>query len=236
MLLAIETSSLVSSVALLHEDTLKAELTIQARLTHSEQLMPHIADMLDKASVSKCEIDGIAVAIGPGSFTGLRIGLATAKGLAFAWNIPIIGVETPTSLAWNFIGAADAICPLIDAQKGNVYASVYQWNRDRLRQVEEIHILPLSDVLTKLEAQKKAVVFCGDGALLGKNEIIEKTPLFRMAPPTMCIPRAGSVALAAQERLRAGDVDDCMTLTPAYKRRSEAEILWEKRHGGQKCL
>ena len=88
MLLAIETSSLVSSVALLHEDTLKAELTIQARLTHSEQLMPHIADMLDKASVPKTKIDGIAVAIGPGSFTGLRIGLATAKGLAFAWNIP----------------------------------------------------------------------------------------------------------------------------------------------------
>ena len=82
MLLAIETSSLVSSVALLHEDTLRAELTIQARLTHSEQLMPHIADMLDKASVKKSQIDGVAVAVGPGSFTGLRIGLATGKGLS----------------------------------------------------------------------------------------------------------------------------------------------------------
>ncbi len=236
MLLAIETSSLVSSVALLHEDTLKAELTIQARLTHSEQLMPHIADMLDKASVPKTKIDGVAVAIGPGSFTGLRIGLATAKGLAFAWNVPIIGVETPTSLAWNFVGVSDTICPLIDAQKGNVYAASYQWQRDTLQQVEDIHIAPLTDVLNTLEAQGNPVVFCGDGALLGKKEIVEKSTLFRMAPPTMCIPRAGSVALAAQKRLLTGDVDDCMTLTPAYKRRSEAEVLWEKRHGGQKCL
>ena len=92
MLLAIETSSLVSSVALLHGDTLRAELTIQAKLTHSEQLMPHIADMLEKASVKKKDIDSIAVAVGPGSFTGLRIGLATAKGLAFAWQIPIVGM------------------------------------------------------------------------------------------------------------------------------------------------
>ncbi|WP_337383650.1 tRNA (adenosine(37)-N6)-threonylcarbamoyltransferase complex dimerization subunit type 1 TsaB [Megasphaera sp.] len=126
MLLAIETSSLVSSVALLHDDTLRAELTIQARLTHSEQLMPHIADMLDKASVKKSQIDGVAVAVGPGSFTGLRIGLATAKGLSFAWNVPIVGVTTPVSLAWNFVGVSDRICTLIDAQKGNVYAGVYR--------------------------------------------------------------------------------------------------------------
>ena len=143
MLLAIETSSLVSSVALLHEQTLRAELTIQARLTHSEQLMPHIADMLDKASVGKADIDGIAVSIGPGSFTGLRIGLATAKGLAFAWQTPIVGIETSTSLAWNFVGNADKICPLIDAQKGNVYASVYKWNRGILETLDDVSVMPL---------------------------------------------------------------------------------------------
>ena len=124
MLLAIETSSLVSSVALLHEQTLRAELTIQARLTHSEQLMPHIADMLEKASVPKTAIDAVAVSIGPGSFTGLRIGMASAKGLSFGWNVPLIGIETPTALAWNFIGAKDPVCVLIDAQKGNVYMSL----------------------------------------------------------------------------------------------------------------
>lgn len=236
MLLAIETSSLVSSVALLHEQTLRAELTIQARLTHSEQLMPHIADMLDKASVGKADIDGIVVSIGPGSFTGLRIGLATAKGLAFAWQTPIVGIETPTSLAWNFVGNADKICPLIDAQKGNVYASVYKWNRSVLETLDEVSIMPLDDVLERLQKQGEPVVFCGDGALLGRQKIAAASDLFRIAPPTMVIPRAGSLALAGQQRLAAGEADDCMTLTPAYKRRSEAEVLWEKRHGGQRCL
>ena len=221
MLLAIETSSLVSSVALLHDDTLRAELTIQARLTHSEQLMPHIADMLDKASVKKSQIDGVAVAVGPGSFTGLRIGLATAKGLSFAWNVPI--------------GVSDRICTLIDAQKGNVYAGVYRWDRTTLTTEKEIYIAPRTEVLDTLEQEGQPVVFCGDGSLKGCKDIEGHSPLFRMAPPTMVIPRAGSVALAANVRFAAGDYDDCMTLTPSYLRRSEAEVLWEKRHGGALC-
>lgn len=236
MLLAIETSSLVSSVALLHNDTLRAEFTTQARLTHSEQLMPHIADMMQKAGVLKSQIDGIAVSIGPGSFTGLRIGLATAKGLAFAWNVPIVGIETPVSLAWNSIGASDEICVLIDAQKGNVYEARYQWQGTKLETIQDIRILSRKEVLDALDETQKPIVFYGDGALKGRQEIEEKSPLFRLAPPTMVIPRAGSLALAAKKRLDAGDVDDCMTLTPAYKRRSEAEVLWEKRHGGQSCL
>ena len=170
MLLAIETSSLVSSVALLHEDTLRAELTIQARLTHSEQLMPHIADMLAKASVTKSQIDGVAVSIGPGSFTGLRIGLATAKGLSFAWNVPIVGVTTPISLAYNFVGTSDRVCTLIDAQKGNVYAGVYRWSRTKLVTEKDIYIAPLTDVLDTLEGEGQPVVFCGDGSLEGPGE------------------------------------------------------------------
>lgn len=131
MLLAIETSSLVSSIALLHDDTLRAELTIQARLTHSEQLMPHIADMLDKASVKKSQIDGVAVAVGPGSFTGLRIGLATAKGLSFAWNV-LSSRHDAGQPGLELRRVSDRICTLIDAQKGNVYAGVYRWDRTKL--------------------------------------------------------------------------------------------------------
>ena len=235
MLLAIETSSLVSSVALLQDQTLRAEFTTQARLTHSEQLMPHIADMLQKAGVQKQQIDAVAVSIGPGSFTGLRIGLATAKGLAFAWNVPIIGVETPVSLAWNSVGAADTLCVFIDAQKGNVYSSQYVWHGTTLETVQDVEILPRQEALATLAEAGKPVVFYGDGALKGRADIEGASPLFRLAPPTLVIPRAGSLALAAKVRLDAGDVDDCMTLTPAYKRRSEAEVLWEKRHGGQSC-
>ena len=236
MLLAIETSSLVSSVALLHGQTLRAELTIQARLTHSEQLMPHIADMLEKASVAKQDIDGVAVSIGPGSFTGLRIGLATAKGLAFSWDVPIIGVETPVSLAWNFAGNQDLICPLIDAQKGNVYAAAYSWQGWELHTEKDIEVLPLETVLEAAKDRQRPVLFCGDGALMARDAIAAAGGALRLAPPTMAIPRAGSLALAAQKRFDAGQVDDCLTLTPAYKRRSEAEVLWEKRHGGKAAL
>ncbi len=235
MLLAIETSSLVSSVALLQEDVLRAELTVQARLTHSEQLMPHIADMLEKASVKKQQIDCVAVSVGPGSFTGLRIGMATAKGLAFAWDVPIIGVGTAEGLAWNFAGHRDLICPLIDAQKGNVYAALYRWDGAALDVVQDVSVMALDDVLAQLRERNCRVVFCGDGSALYRQQITESSALFSLALPTAAIPRAGSIAAAAMQRWKAGDVDDCMTLTPAYKRRSEAEVLWEKRHGGSLC-
>ena len=159
--------------------------------------------------------------------------LAAAK--TFAWNVPIVGVTTPVSLAWNFVGVSDRICTLIDAQKGNVYAGVYRWDRTTLTTEKEIYIAPRTEVLDTLEREGQPVVFCGDGSLKGRRDIEGRSPLFRMAPPTMVIPRAGSVALAANVRFAAGDYDDCMTLTPSYLRRSEAEVLWEKRHGGAPC-
>ena len=235
MLLAIETSSLVSSVALLHRNVLRAEVTVQARLTHSEQLMPHIADMLRKAAVRKAGIDGVAVSVGPGSFTGLRIGLATAKGLSFAWGVPLVGVETPRSLAWNFVDSAKAVCPLIDAQKGDVYAALYTWQDGVLREERAVTVLPAADVIASCAEGGRAVVFCGDGALKFASAITAAGPRCTLAPPHMVSPRAGALAMAAAGRFAAGDTDDCMTLTPAYKRRSEAEVLWEKRHGGTSC-
>ena len=235
MLLAIETSCLVSSVALLHEGVLKAEVTVQARLTHSEQLMPHIADMLTKAAVSKKDIDGVAVSVGPGSFTGLRIGLATAKGLAFAWKVPLVGVETPRSLAWNFVDSAYAVCPLIDAQKGNVYVSVYSWRQGKLYEDEAVTIMAAADVVNRVSEGNQKVVFCGDGASKFADLIASGGDKCLLARPHQIIPRAGALAVAAQERFDKGDTDDCMTLTPAYKRRSEAEVLWEKRHGDPIC-
>ena len=220
MLLAIETSCLASSVALLHEGVLKAEVTVQARLTHSEQLMPHIADMLTKAAVSKKDVDGVAVSVGPGSFTGLRIGLATAKGLAFAWKVPLVGVETPRSLAWNFVDSAYA---------------VYSWREGKLYEDEAVTVMAAADVINRVSEGNQKVVFCGDGASKFADLIASGGDKCLLARPHQIIPRAGALAVAAQERFDKGDTDDCMTLTPAYKRRSEAEVLWEKRHGDPIC-
>ena len=235
-ILAIDTSTMVSGAAIAAEDRLIAEVLMQLKLPQSQVLLGHIKEVLHIAHMDKKDLTGIAVSIGPGSFTGLRIGLATAKGLAFSWDVPIIGVETPVSLAWNFAGNQDLICPLIDAQKGNVYAAAYSWQGWELRTEKDIEVLPLDAVLEAAKDSGRSVLFCGDGALMAKDAIAAARGALRMAPPTMAIPRAGSLALAAQKRLDAGHVDDCLTLTPAYKRRSEAEVLWEKRHGGKAPL
>ena len=120
MLLAIDTSSLVLSCALAEKDKLVAEWTVQKRLTHSEQLIPHMDEILKDAGVDQKEITAIAAAKGPGSFTGLRIGLATAKTAAYIWKVPLIGVDTLEALVWNLVGARAFILPLLDAQRGNV--------------------------------------------------------------------------------------------------------------------
>ena len=122
MLLAIDTSSFVLSCALAEKDKLVAEWTVQKRLTHSEQLIPHMDEILKDAGVDQKEITAIAAAKGPGSFTGLRIGLATAKTAAYIWKVPLIGVDTLEALVWNLVGARAFILPLLDAQRGNVYA------------------------------------------------------------------------------------------------------------------
>lgn len=117
MYLGIETSSAVSSVALMDTTKLVGELTVQAGLTHSEQLVPHIELLMQQSGVAKSDIEGIAVSIGPGSFTGLRIGLGTAKALAYAWQVPLLGVMTMDVLAHNFWQWEGLIAVMIDAQK-----------------------------------------------------------------------------------------------------------------------
>ena len=137
MWLGIETSSLVSSLALLEGDTLLGELTMQAGLTHSEQLVPHIELLLDQAQVDKSDLTGIVVAIGPGSFTGLRIGMGTAKAMAYALHIPLYGAMTMDGMAYNVPYTDRLISVLIDAQKKNVYEAHYRWEGNQLLRIQD---------------------------------------------------------------------------------------------------
>ena len=210
MLLAIDTSSLVLSCALAEKDRLVAEWTVQKRLTHSEQLIPHLDAMMKEAGVSKEDITAIAVSIGPGSFTGLRIGLATAKMAAYIWKVPIVGVDTLESLARNMEGAEAFILPLEDAQRGHVYAALYG----------------AFDEFWKEAPEEAAPGECADTY----KEKLESAGI-RVAAPHSRLARAGSVARAAWARLEKGEKDDPLSLLPNYIRRSEAEVLWEKLHG-----
>ncbi|WP_312198120.1 tRNA (adenosine(37)-N6)-threonylcarbamoyltransferase complex dimerization subunit type 1 TsaB [Anaerospora hongkongensis] len=234
MLLTIETATLASGVALATADKLVAEIIVQTKKTHSERLMPHIEQLLELGQVAKEDITAIAVSIGPGSFTGLRIGLATAKALAYVWNVPVIGVSTLAALAYACPAPNSLICPLLDAQKGNVYQAVYRWEKGILQEVIPPRVIAHQEAINELASQPLPVIMLGEGAVLFQEAIVAAADPIELAPPHIILPRAGSVALLGHQLLRQGIRHDVMTLEPLYIRRSEAEVLWEQRHG--KCL
>lgn len=231
MYLSIETSSLVSSIALGNEKVLKGEITIQASLTHSEQLVPHINELLKMCNITKKDLKGIIVSIGPGSFTGLRIGLATAKAMAYGLRIPIVGIMTMRAMAYNAMFADRLIAVWIDAQKNNIYQALYRWYGDKLEEVASPEVKDFDEALGELVARDEDILFMGDGAYYDRDEIEQTSPLFKVAPSAIAIPRGQSLLQAGIKRLNRGEFDDLMTIVPFYLRRSEAEVLWDKKYG-----
>lgn len=231
-ILSIDTSSQVSSVSVLSAECVAAEISMQGALTHSETLMPHIETALAMARVKKDELDGIAVSIGPGSFTGLRIGLASAKMMAYALHIPLIAVPTLEALAHHCVCEGVRLVPVMDAQKGNVYVQEFTWRADgdalTLHEESSLAILPLAEVIARLSKTEQPVLLLGDA--MQRKVDVELPVNVRLAPIHARMPRAACVGLAALTRLARGETDDPVTAVPLYLRRSEAEVLWEKRH------
>ena len=227
-ILAVDTATLVSSVAIATPAALVAELTVQTRKTHSERLMPHIASLLTMAEVSQTSLKAVAVSNGPGSFTGLRIGLATAKALAYALKIPLIGVPTLAAMAFACPAPGVLLAPMLDAQKGNVYLGLYEWREGGMVEVEPPRVVAFPEANAELAAKGRPVLLLGEAAVIYKDEIEHP------APPHIVMPRAGSVAVLAQQLYAQGVRHDVATLEPLYIRRSEAEELWERRQA-QAC-
>ena len=223
MWLGIETSSLVSSVALMDESCLIGELTIQAGLTHSEQLVPHIDMLLRTCQVEKSELKGIMVSIGPGSFTGLRIGMGTAKAMAYALQIPLYGVMTMDSLARNVAYTDRTICTVI-------YAGIYKYDDNELVCKEEPFVIAANDLLDRLRASEEHVVFLGDGVKRIEKLLDESDTNLTILDISQRIPKASSLLLAGRRLVDSEESSDPMDMVPYYIRRSEAEVLWEERH------
>lgn len=231
LILALDTSTLVSSVALATMDTLLAEITLQTKKTHSELLMPHIAKLIDMAEVAKSDIKAVAVSIGPGSFTGLRIGLSTAKTLAYAMSIPLVGVPTLAAMAYGCPVPGVILAPMLDAQKGNVYQALFEWQQGELKEIHPAVVMKVDTALEQLTQYDRPVVLLGEGAVLYKEEIKDIGKNLFLAAPHVIIQRAGSVAGLGLKLLEQGVQHDAMSLEPVYIRRSEAEVLWERRQG-----
>ncbi|MDU2064189.1 MAG: tRNA (adenosine(37)-N6)-threonylcarbamoyltransferase complex dimerization subunit type 1 TsaB [Sporomusaceae bacterium] len=232
LILALDTATLVSSVALDTEEKLLAEFTLQTTKTHSEKLLPTIDALCRFAAVEPEHIEAIAVSIGPGSFTGLRIGLATAKAMSYVRSLPLIGVPTLAGLAYNLAGSTQILAPVLDAQKGNVYMALYEFTADGIQERMPVTILKAEAAYEKLVSLARKVTLLGESAQV-VQAAGDNNPLITVAPPHLLMPRAASIAAAARQLYQQGKVFDAMTLEPIYIRRSEAEVLWEKRQQNQ---
>ncbi len=158
-MLAIDTSSLVATVAVMNEEKLLGEYTINSPMTHSQKLMPIIEELLSTLDLSMEDIDHIAASRGPGSFTGVRIGIATVKGLAHARNIPIIGVSSLEGLAYNIPYGEELICPIMDARRNQVYTGVYKWVDYELKEIVKEAPLSIDELMDELKKREEKVIF-----------------------------------------------------------------------------
>jgi len=228
-ILAMDTATMVSSVAVADNKKLLAELIVENKLTHSETLLPHVDQVLNMAGAAKDDLEAVAVSLGPGSFTGLRIGLAAAKAIAYGLNIPIIGIPTMEGLAWHFPVPGTRVAGFIDAQKGNVYTAHYKWNGSSFDEVKSIEVVSLEDAVNICSVLDEPVMAVGD-MVSKKLTRLDNLPENLIIPPkhTM-MPRAANIAMAGLKKLAAGNVGSVMDMEPIYIRKSEAEVLWEKR-------
>lgn len=224
MILAIESSALVASVALAEKDTIIAEYTTNQKKTHSQTLLPMIHEIFKMTGIEKNAIEAIAIAKGPGSFTGLRIGSATAKGLALAWEVPIIPVPTVDALAYNLQYTNSLICPIMDARRNQVYTGIYE-NTEGVMQVRmEQTAMAIEDLLEQLNDMGKSVIFLGDGVPVNKAIIEERmSGTYCYAPPHLNRQKAASVAMLGMQYFEQGKVVGADEYAPDYLRLSQAE-------------
>ena len=240
-ILGIESSSLVASVAIVTDGLVTAEYTVNYKKTHSQTLLPMLDEIVRMTEQDLDTVDAIAVSGGPGSFTGLRIGAATAKGLGLALNKPLIHVPTVDAMAYNLYGCAHLICPLMDARRSQVYTGLYTFE-DTFRVVAENAVIALDALLDRLEAGEpesagagqalaaRRVVFLGDGVPVSQERIRERLGERALFAPAPCNrQRAASVAALGALYWEKGLAEPAETFVPTYLRPSQAERVRAER-------
>lgn len=231
LILGLESSTPAASVALVSESGLLGEITLNIGLTHSEQLLPLIDDLLRQTGIPLKKVDGLAVSGGPGSFTGLRIGMATAKGLAQGRGIPLVGVPTLLALAHRGYGSHELVCPVMNARRNEIYTALFRFRRDAYEIVKPYQAVSPLEWAQMLKVQDEPVFFVGDGvdvyAHIWKDNLGERAlislPVLRMAA-------AATVAWIGRSMLLCGIRDDLFSLKPLYIRPAEAQAKLQARN------
>ncbi len=235
-ILAIDSSGLVATVAVVENNELLAEYTTNYKKTHSQTLLPmleHVKEMID---LDLNTVDYLAVAAGPGSFTGLRIGSATVKGLGLALKKPVVEVPTLEGLAYNMCGTDYLVCPLMDARRNQVYTGIYAFEAKeqswQMHTVKEQCAVDIAEIIEACNALNKSVVFLGDGVPVYAARIAElcKVP-YTFAPAGMNRQRAATIAVLAAKYAEEGKVVSAAEHAPEYLRKSQAEREREEANG-----
>lgn len=234
-ILGIDSSGLTASAAIVSEYALIAEFTVNNKQTHSQTLLPMIDRVVAMSGIALEEVDGIAVAAGPGSFTGLRIGSSTAKGIGLALDKPILAVPTLEGLAYRMAHADGIICPLMDARRQQVYTGIYRMEGSRLCCVLEQCAISIDELLEKVNAQRQKVHFLGDGSEVYRERILEKIAVpYDFAPVHLNRQSAASVAALGVQYMQEGKLESAEEHRPFYLRKSQAEREREQKMLGQK--
>jgi tRNA threonylcarbamoyladenosine biosynthesis protein TsaB len=223
-LLALDSSGLVASVAVVTEETMLAEYTVNYKKTHSQTLLPMLNEIMKMVELDLAEVDAIAVAAGPGSFTGLRIGSATAKGLGLTLNKPIVAVPTLDGLAYNLYGTSKIICPLMDARRNQVYTGLYEFVGNDFQIRKQQTATDIEEILEEINQIGKEVIFLGDGEPVYKDIIEAKTRVnYDFAPIHMNRQRAGAIGALGIIYYQRNQIQTAAEHEPVYLRLSQAE-------------
>ena len=225
-ILSVDTSSNVASVAITEDEKLICEITVNTKKTHSQTLMPMIDSALKQSELEIKDVDLVVAANGPGSFTGLRIGVSAVKGIAHALDIPVVGVSILEAMAYNLPFCEYLISPIMDARRDQVYNAVYKWENEEISEVRAPRALSIEELTDELLKNDKKVVFLGDGVKVHKEYIKDKMgekALF--APVSALEQRASGLATAAKNKKAVS----CYELSPIYLRKPQAERELEEK-------
>ena len=221
-ILAVDTATTSCSVAIVDKTSLLSEFTLAKEETHSKHLMDMIKAALRMSGLNFSDLDGFAVTRGPGSFTGLRIGISTIKGLALASEKPVVGVSSLETLALQMSYSRDLICPILDARRGEVYFSRYRFLNGHLKKQTKERVAPPDKAVEDLN---ESCLFVGNGALLYKEIILEKMgKSASFAPMIQNTIRASTMAYLSMAKFEKNDTDDIEKILPYYIRKSDAEL------------
>ena len=222
-ILAFETSAKAASVALAQDGQLLAESYQNTGLTHSQTLMSMAENLLHTCSCTPQDVDAVAVAAGPGSFTGVRIGVAAAKGFAWARELPCYGVSTLEAMALNLGIHRGYILPVMDARRSQVYTALFRADCGNCTRIREDRAISLKELGEDIQTLADSIFLIGDGSLLCYNTLLEAVPNLVCPPEHRMHQRAAGVALAAFQKIAAGESGDGAALSPNYLRLSQAE-------------